>query len=101
MESGGTDQPQVLEGVIVDDGGPLYYTAQEQQRLVNLTHAMVFLKRDAHLAEICAKQAYHYMRQHLRECFRALSHEDVVVADIYSDVEYKPTTEYTTRILDL
>lgn len=79
--AGGTNQPEVLEGVIVNDGGPLYYTAREQQRAVQRTHAMVFLKRDAHLAEICARQAYRLMRQHFRECCMALSSEEAIVAD--------------------
>jgi len=86
-------QAKPIEGVIVDDGGPLHYTAHEQQRLVNLTHAMVFLKKDSHLAEICARKAHHLMRQHLRECFRALCHENAAVADIYQDIEYEGLSE--------
>lgn len=95
--AGGTDQ--VYEGIVLDDG--LKYTANEQQRFVNLTHAMVFLKKDAHLAEICAQKAHNLMRQHLRECFRALVPEDQVVADIYSDIKYQAPSEFTTRITDL
>lgn len=79
MSSGTETAP--LEGVIVDDGGPLYYTAQEQQRAVQRTHAMVFLKRDARLAEIFAKQAYSLMRQHLSECCRSLSSDEAILAD--------------------
>jgi len=82
--AGGTDQQtQVLEGVIVDDGGPLYWTAIEQQRAVQRTHAMVFLKRDALAAEIFARQAYRLMRQHLRECGRVLSPAET--GDIIAD----------------
>jgi len=94
-------QAMPIEGVIVDDGGPLHYTAREQQRYVHLTHAMVFLKKDAHLAEICARKAHHLMRQHLKECYRALYHEDEVVEDVYRDVEYRTPNEFTTKIIDL
>ncbi len=84
--SGGTDQ--ALEGTIIDDG-VLKYTACEQQRFVNLTHAMVFLKSDAHLAEICARKAHHLMRQHLKECFWAL----VDTRDVHCDIEYPGSSE--------
>lgn len=98
--SGGTDlQVQALEGVIIDEG-PVHYSAREQHRLVNLTHAMVFLKKDAHLAEICAQKAYHLMRQHLRECFLALCRDEDISA-IYPDIEYQAPVEYTTKIMDL
>jgi len=69
--SGGIEQTQPIEGVILDDG-ILRHTAEEQQRFVNLTHAMIFLKRDEHLAEICAQKSYRLMREHLKACYRAL-----------------------------
>lgn len=88
-----TSQAPPIEGVIFDDGA-LKFTATEQQRYVNLTHAMVFLKRDAHLAEICARKAHHLMREHLKECFRAL-------VDIHCCGKCESSSEYTTRITDL
>lgn len=71
--AGGTDQ--ALEGVVIDDG-LLLYTVREHQRLVNLTHALVFLKRDSNLAEACARRCYGAARLHLKECFQVLSHDE-------------------------
>lgn len=88
--SGGTNQ--ALEGVIIDHG-PVLYTAAEHQRLVNLTHGAVFLKRDPELAEAFAKASYDLIRQHLRLCHLALAHDpDAVEADIHSDSEHEATS---------
>ena len=65
----------VLEGVVIDDG-KLLYTASEHQRLVNLTHALVFLKRDAQLAEVCARRCYGAIRRHLIEWIFSLSDDE-------------------------